>query len=68
MSSIDDKIRQCHLEAWGYCPQCQKEPRQPHGERCENCEGLDATKFHGKSQAIKFERRILNDGRGEYNT
>lgn len=67
MSSSDEQIRQRHIDAWGYCPQCGKEPVEPNGVLCETCHGLVARKYHGRSQAIRFERRILNDGLEEYN-
>lgn len=56
------ELRELHIKVWGVCPYCKTgDPIIPHGKACENCDNDRARLYHGRSQAVRLERRPRTD-------
>lgn len=56
------ELRELHIKTWGICPYCKAgNPKLPNGKCCEDCDVDRGIKLHGRSMAVRLERRSMSD-------
>lgn len=59
VNGMTNDLLEIHLQVWGKCPVCNKHPRAPHEDTCEDCEQKRRIRYHGLSQSVRTDKRCI---------